>query len=107
MYIILGEEHVAFILWYRRGVWTLIMYSIIIADIAPRIPGDLMHFNLIDGPGCYEISPYTRFITRPTIIWLNHARVVKLEMQKMTQRSPFSLGYTKKSIFIRLIMMMN
>ena len=45
MYIILGEEHVAFILWYQRGVWTLIMYSIIIADIAPRIPGDLTHFN--------------------------------------------------------------
>ena len=45
MYIILGEEQIALTLWYRRGVGTLIMYPIIIADIAPRIPGSLMHFN--------------------------------------------------------------
>ena len=45
MYIILGEEQIALTLWYRRGVGTLIMYPIIIADIAPRIPGGLMHFD--------------------------------------------------------------
>ena len=45
MYIILGEEQIALTLWYWRGVGTLIMYPIIIADIAPRIPGSLMHFN--------------------------------------------------------------
>ena len=45
MYIIPGEEQIALILWYRRGVQTLIMYPIIIADIAPKIPSDLMHFN--------------------------------------------------------------
>ena len=45
MYIILGEEQIALTLWYQRGVGTLIMYPIIIADIAPRIPGGLTHFN--------------------------------------------------------------
>ena len=45
MYIILGEEQIALTLWYRRGVGTLIIYPIIIADIAPRIPGGLTHFN--------------------------------------------------------------
>ena len=45
MYIILGEEQIALTLWYQRGVGTLIMYPIIIADIAPRISGSLMHFN--------------------------------------------------------------
>ena len=45
MYIILGEEQIALTLWYRRGVGTLIMYLIIIADIAPMIPGSLTHFN--------------------------------------------------------------
>ena len=41
MYIIRGEIP----LWYRRGVRTLLMYPILIADIAPRIPGNLMHFH--------------------------------------------------------------
>ena len=45
MYIIPDEEQIALTLWYQRGVRTLIMYPIIIADIAPRIPGGLMHFN--------------------------------------------------------------
>ena len=45
MYIILGDEQIALTLWYLRGVGTLIIYPIIIADIAPRIPGSLMHFN--------------------------------------------------------------
>ena len=45
MYIIPDEGQITLILWYRRGVKTLIMYPIIIADIAPKIPGDLMHFN--------------------------------------------------------------
>ena len=45
MYIIMGDEQIALTLWYRRGVGTLIIYLIIIADIAPRIPGSLMHFN--------------------------------------------------------------
>ena len=30
---------------YRRSVETLMMYLIIIADIAPMIPDSLMHFN--------------------------------------------------------------
>ena len=45
MYIILGDEQITLTLWYRRGVGTLIIYLIIIADIAPRIPGSLTHFN--------------------------------------------------------------
>ena len=45
MYIILGEEQIALTLWYQRGVGTLIMYPIIIVDIAPRIPGGLTHFD--------------------------------------------------------------
>ena len=45
MYIILGEEQIALTLRYWRGVITLVMYPIIIADIAPYIPGGLMHFN--------------------------------------------------------------
>ena len=45
MYIILGEEQIALTLWYWRGVKTLVMYPIIIADIAPKIPGGLTHFN--------------------------------------------------------------
>ena len=45
MYILLDDEQIALILWYQRGVQTLIMYPIIIADIAPKIPGDLTHFN--------------------------------------------------------------
>ena len=45
MYKLLGEEQIALTLWYRRGVGTLIIYLIIIVDIAPRIPGSLMHFN--------------------------------------------------------------
>ena len=48
------------------------MYPIIIADIAPKIPGSLMH---LIGPGCCEISPYTGFIIRPTIVWLNTCMV--------------------------------
>ena len=45
MYIILGEEQIALTLWYWRGEITLAIYPIIIADIAPYIPGGLMHFN--------------------------------------------------------------
>ena len=45
MYIILGEEQITLTLWYWRGVKTLAMYLIIIEDIAPYIPGGLMHFN--------------------------------------------------------------
>ena len=41
MYILCGEIS----LRYRRGVGTLLMYSIIIANIAPRIPGSLTHFH--------------------------------------------------------------
>ena len=70
------------------------MYSIIIADIAPKIPGDLTHFNW---PGCCEIGPSTGFITRPTIIWLKRARYVNLETE----------NEMKKSIFVGLIMMLN
>ena len=45
MYIIMGDEQIAHTLWYQRGVGTLIIYLIIIADIAPKIPGSLTHFN--------------------------------------------------------------
>ena len=45
MYIIMGDEQIALTLWYWRGVGTLIIYPIIIADIAPRIPGSLTYFN--------------------------------------------------------------
>ena len=57
MYIILGEEQIALTLWYWRGVKTLVMYPIIIADIAPKIPGGLTHFN---GPGRHEYKPLYR-----------------------------------------------
>ena len=67
MYIILGEEQIALTLWYWRGVKTLVMYPIIISDIAPKIPGGL---TLLIGHGRREISHYTGFITRPTIGWL-------------------------------------
>ena len=63
------------------------MYPIIIADIAPKIPGGLTHFNC---PGCCEISQYTGFIIRPTIRWLNTCKdVQKREIRKMEE---FSLG---------------
>ena len=39
MYIIPGVEQIALTLWYRRSGETLVMYPIIIADIAPMIPG--------------------------------------------------------------------
>ena len=45
MYILTGDEQIALTLWYLRGVGTLIIYLSIIADIAPRIPGSLTHFN--------------------------------------------------------------
>ena len=45
MYIIQGEEQIVLTLWYRRSELTPVMYPIIIADIDPRIPGGLMHFN--------------------------------------------------------------
>ena len=45
MYIILGDEQNALTLWYWRGAQTLIIYPIIIADIAPMIPGNLTHFH--------------------------------------------------------------
>ena len=41
MYILRGEIS----LRYRRGVGTLWMYSIIIVNIAPMIPGSLTHFH--------------------------------------------------------------
>ena len=45
MYKITGDVQIALILWYQRSVGTLIIYPITIADIAPKIPGSLMHFN--------------------------------------------------------------
>ena len=45
MYIVIGEEKNVLTFWYRRGVGTIMMYLIIIADIAPMIPGGLMHFH--------------------------------------------------------------
>ena len=86
MYIILGEEQIALTLWYWRGVKKLVMYLIIIADIAPKIPGGLMH---LIGPGRCEISHYTGFITRPTIGWLNTCKDV--HNGKM-ENETFSLG---------------
>ena len=47
MYIILGDEQIALTLWYWRGVKTLMMYPIIIVDIALKIPGGLMHFTRV------------------------------------------------------------
>ena len=70
MYIILGEEQIALTLWYWRGVITLVMYPIIIADIAPYIPGGLTHFNwprsLCDKPlyrVYHEDLPYNGYNT--------------------------------------------
>ena len=45
MYIILGEEQIVLTRGYWKGVLTLAMYPIIIADIAPYIPCGLTHFN--------------------------------------------------------------
>ena len=87
MYIIPGVEQIALTLWYRRSGKTLVMYPIIIADIAPKIPGDLTHFNW---PGCCEISQYTGFITRPTI--------GRLHMHKKVHNGETE----KRNIFIRI-----
>ena len=87
MYIILGDEQIALTLWYWRGVKTLVMYPIIIVDIAPKIPGGLTH---LIGPGRCEISHYTGFITRPTIGWLNTCEDVR--NGKTENEETFSLG---------------
>ena len=65
MYKIMGDVQIVPTLWYRRGVGTLIIYPIIIVDIAPRIPGSLTHFNwarLL----CYKLK-YRVYLQSPTI----------------------------------------
>ena len=64
MYKITGDVQIVLTLWYRGSVGTLMIYPIIIADIAPRIPGSLTHFNwprLL----CYKLY-YRVYLQNPT-----------------------------------------
>ena len=63
---------------------TLIMYSIIIADIAPMTPGDLMHFNW---PRLLRNKPTYRVYYKTY-----HTTVYTCMQQEYTENSTFSLG---------------
>ena len=68
MYKIPGEEQIVLTLWYRSCELRLVMYPIIIADIAPRIPGGLTHFNwprLLSNKPIYRVyhKTYHRMVT--------------------------------------------
>ena len=68
MYIILGDEQA--VLTFRKCMNT-INYPIIIADIAPRVPSSLTHFNwprLLRQTKLQGLIFF--FVTRPTLIGL-------------------------------------
>ena len=84
--MIQGDEQIVLTLWYRRSELTLVMYPIIIVDIAPKIPGSLTHFNW---PRLLSDKPIYRVYHKITIGWLHMYATATLQN---AENDTFSLG---------------
>ena len=85
MYIIPGAEHIALHFLVPEKCRNTANYPIIIADIAPRVPGSLTHFNWPRLLWKSQITGF-RFYKSPTIFGFNEYKRKKEVYQHYTVR---------------------